>query len=69
MTCELPLRNTITCSDLILAIVSGSADIVSFTMGAPTSIVGIMVALSLLPPLTPNKLFLRAGMTGYAVEA
>ncbi|BDQ33523.1 TIGR00341 family protein [Pseudodesulfovibrio portus] len=69
MTNELLLRNTMAYSDIILAIVSGAAGIVSFTMGVPTSIVGVMVALSLLPPLTASGLFLGSGMTGYAIGA
>lgn len=69
MTAELASRSTITYSDIVLAIVSGAAGIVSFTMGVPTSIVGVMVALALLPPLTACGLFMGAGMPGEAMGA
>ncbi|BCS87975.1 TIGR00341 family protein [Pseudodesulfovibrio sediminis] len=69
MNNELMLRNSITYSDMVLAFVSGAAGIVSFTMGVPTSLVGVMVALSLLPPLTASGLFLGAGLTSDALGA
>jgi len=63
---ELMTRSNTTFSDIILAIVSGGAGIISFTLGVPTSLVGVMVALALLPPLTASGLFLGAGMLGEA---
>ncbi|WP_419785866.1 TIGR00341 family protein [Pseudodesulfovibrio sp.] len=53
-------RSLISYGDIILAIVSGAAGILSFTSGTSTSLVGVMVALSLLPPLTACGLFLGA---------
>lgn len=69
LTSELLTRSTITYSDMILAIVSGTAGIISFTIGVPTSLVGVMVALSLLPPLTASGMFLGAGMEHQALGA
>ncbi|WP_291326251.1 TIGR00341 family protein [Desulfovibrio sp. UCD-KL4C] len=66
---ELLLRSTTSFSDIILAIVSGAAGIISFTLGVPTSLVGVMVALSLLPPLSACGIFLGAGETGHAAGA
>eukprot|EP00828_Plagiopyla_frontata_P042149 TRINITY_DN6219_c0_g1_i4.p6 TRINITY_DN6219_c0_g1~~TRINITY_DN6219_c0_g1_i4.p6 ORF type:complete len:345 (-),score=188.11 TRINITY_DN6219_c0_g1_i4:4463-5497(-) len=57
---QLAERSVIAYSDVILAIVSGVAGIISFTMGVPTSLVGVMVALALLPPLTACGIFLGA---------
>ncbi|MDD3312714.1 TIGR00341 family protein [Pseudodesulfovibrio sp.] len=57
---ELASRSATSYADIVLAIVSGAAGIISFTSGAPTSLVGVMVALSLLPPLTACGLFLGA---------
>lgn len=57
---QLAERSAIAYSDVILAIVSGAAGIISFTMGVPTSLVGVMVALALLPPLTACGIFLGA---------
>ncbi|QGY40321.1 TIGR00341 family protein [Pseudodesulfovibrio cashew] len=62
MNGELAARSVTEYSDIILAIVSGAAGIISFTLGVPTSLVGVMVALSLLPPLTASGLFLGAGL-------
>jgi len=66
---ELMIRASTDFSDIILAIVSGSAGIISFTMGVPTSLVGVMVALSLLPPLSACGLFLGSGHIQYATGA
>ena len=66
---ELMTRTSTDFSDIILAIVSGSAGIISFTLGVPTSLVGVMVALSLLPPLSACGLFLGAGHIPYGLGA
>ena len=62
MTHELAVRSTTAYSDIVLAIVSGAAGIITVTLGVPTSLVGVMVALSLLPPLIAGGLFLGAGL-------
>lgn len=59
---ELIDRCQTTFSDLVLAMVSGGAGILSFTMGVPTSLVGVMVALALLPPLAASGLLLGEGL-------
>lgn len=59
---ELMSRSVTEFSDIILAMVSGAAGIVTVTMGAPAALVGVMVALSLLPPLIACGLFLGAAM-------
>ncbi|ACS80962.1 TIGR00341 family protein [Maridesulfovibrio salexigens] len=66
---ELISRASTDFSDIILAMVSGAAGIISFTLGVPTSLVGVMVALSLLPPLSACGLFLGAGHTSHAMGA
>lgn len=48
-------------ADIVLAVVSGTAGIVSVTLGTPTGLVGVMVALSLLPPLAACGMSLGAG--------
>jgi len=62
MTHELSVRSVTSYSDIILAMVSGAAGIITVTLGVPTSLVGVMVALSLLPPLIACGLFLGAGL-------
>jgi uncharacterized hydrophobic protein (TIGR00341 family) len=69
VTDELAARSVISYSDIILAIVSGAAGIVTVTQGVPTSLVGVMVALSLLPPLVASGLFFGAGMMPHALGA
>ncbi|AMK10783.1 TIGR00341 family protein [Pseudodesulfovibrio indicus] len=59
---ELMSRSVTEFSDIILAMVSGAAGIITVTLGVPTSLVGVMVALSLLPPLIACGLFLGASM-------
>jgi uncharacterized hydrophobic protein (TIGR00341 family) len=66
MTHELAVRSMTSYSDIILAMVSGAAGIVTVTLGVPTSLVGVMVALSLLPPLIACGLFLGAGLMAEA---
>lgn len=66
---EMLLRLHTSYADIVLAVVSGTAGIVSVTLGAPTALVGVMVALSLLPPLTASGLSLGAGQAGMALGA
>lgn len=63
---ELMLRTRADYADVVLATVSGIAGILSFTFGVSTSLVGVMVALSLLPPLVASGLFLGSGQLHYA---
>jgi uncharacterized hydrophobic protein (TIGR00341 family) len=44
--------------DLILALASGIAGVLAFTVGAPTSLIGVMVAVALMPPLVTLGLML-----------
>lgn len=69
LTNELLLRSSVGYSDIILAIVSGAAGIITVTQGVPTSLVGVMVALSLLPPLTAAGLFFGAGLISQGIGA
>jgi uncharacterized hydrophobic protein (TIGR00341 family) len=47
--------------DLILALASGIAGALAFTTGAPTSLIGVMVAVALMPPLVTLGLMLGSG--------
>jgi uncharacterized hydrophobic protein (TIGR00341 family) len=44
--------------DLIVALASGIAGALAFTTGAPTSLIGVMVAVALMPPLVTLGLML-----------
>ncbi len=58
---ELVSRTRIGYSDVALALISGAAAIVSLSQGAAGSLVGVMVALALLPPLAACGVFLGMG--------
>jgi uncharacterized hydrophobic protein (TIGR00341 family) len=55
---EIASRTQIELIDLALALASGVAGVLAFTTGAPTSIIGVMVAVALMPPLVTLGLML-----------
>lgn len=66
---ELDLRAHATRSDLLLALASGAAGALAFTSGISTAVVGVMVAVALLPPLVSAALFTTAGEWASAGQA
>jgi uncharacterized hydrophobic protein (TIGR00341 family) len=60
---EILSRTSVTLSDIALALASGAAGALSFTSGAPAAVIGVMVAVALLPPLTGFGMLLGAGET------
>ena len=48
---EIASRTVIGIGDIILALAAGSAGALAFTTGVPASLIGVMVAVALLPPL------------------
>lgn len=54
-------RTTVGVADVVLALASGVAGALSFTTGAPASLIGVMVAVSLLPPAAAFGMLLGAG--------
>ena len=58
---ELFSRTKVGISDVVLALASGSAGALSFTMGLPTVIIGVMVAVALLPPTVTFGMLLGSG--------
>ena len=61
---ELALRAQVAYPDLILALAAGAAGAMSFTRGISAALIGVMVAVALLPPLVALGLFIGAGMWG-----
>jgi uncharacterized hydrophobic protein (TIGR00341 family) len=59
---ELALRAKVDYPDLVLALAAGAAGAMSFTRGISASLIGVMVAVALLPPLVAMGLFVGAGM-------
>ncbi len=62
-------RTVVELSDIALALAAGIAGILSFTMGASASVVGVMVAIALVPPLVASGLLLGNGQLEYAAGA
>lgn len=68
-TPEIAGRTRIDLSDLILAIASGAAGVLAFTTGFSSALIGVMVAVALLPPLTVCGLLLGAGYSAHSMSA
>ncbi len=62
-------RTVIRLGDIVLGLVSGSAGVLAFTSGALSALVGVMVAVALLPPLVVCGLLLGAGRLDLALGA
>jgi len=58
---EISSRTHIGFADIVLALASGAAGVLAFTAGASAALIGVMVAVALLPPLTVFGLLLGAG--------
>lgn len=54
-------RTQVGLGDITLALASGAAGVLAFTTGASATLVGVMVAVSLLPPLVTSGLLLGSG--------
>jgi len=56
-------------ADLVLALAAGTAGSLAFTSGFPQAVIGVMVAVALLPPLVIFGVLLGAGFPQLAVGA
>ncbi len=66
---ELAARTRVGLSDVVLALAAGSAGALAFTSGLPTAVIGVMVAVALLPPLVATGLLAGQGMAPEALAA
>ncbi len=66
---ELRARTLVGLDDVVLALASGAAGVLSFSSGLASALVGVMVATALLPPLVSIGLFLGAGYPDLASKA
>ena len=66
---EIASRTVIGIDDIILALAAGSAGALSFTTGIPTTLIGVMVAVALLPPLVTCGMLFGAGFLQDAFNA
>jgi uncharacterized hydrophobic protein (TIGR00341 family) len=68
-TPEIQSRTSVGLKDIILALASGCAGALSFTSAAPAALIGVAVAVALLPPLVTFGLLLGSGHTVLAFGA
>jgi len=66
---EITSRTEVGLGDIALALASGTAGALSFTTGLSTALIGVMVAVALLPPLVVFGLLIGAGEIDVAVGA
>lgn len=58
---ELRNRALIQPSDIALALASGAAGVLAFSQGASLALVGVMIAVALVPPLAAAGMFIGSG--------
>ena len=58
---ETTSRTAVGPADIVVALAAGIAGALAFTTGVPTSLVGVMVAVALLPPLVLFAMLMAAG--------
>ncbi len=66
---EIAARTRVNLGDPILALAAGSAGTLAVTTGVPMSLVGVMVAVALLPPTAVFGLMLGSGQLALAGDA
>jgi uncharacterized hydrophobic protein (TIGR00341 family) len=66
---EIASRIQVSYADLVLALASGAAGALSFTSGVPGSLIGVMVAVALLPPLMVFGLLVGDGQFQTSLKA
>ncbi len=58
---ELRNRTIVQPADIALALASGAAGVLAFSRGASLTLVGVMIAVALVPPLSATGIFLGVG--------
>jgi uncharacterized hydrophobic protein (TIGR00341 family) len=66
---EIAARDGVGLGDLVVALASGAAGALAFTTGVSTTLIGVMVAVALLPPLVAFGLLLGGGHAALAMGA
>jgi uncharacterized hydrophobic protein (TIGR00341 family) len=66
---EIASRLQVTYGDFVLALASGAAGTLSFTSGVPGSLIGVMVAVAMLPPLMVFGLLVGDGQFQTSLNA
>lgn len=68
-TPEVASRNAVGMGDIAVALASGAAGALAFTTGVSATLIGVMVAVALLPPLVVFGLLLGGGYPAMATGA
>lgn len=66
---EIASRTEITMFDIVLALAAGTAGVMAFTTGASSAVIGVMVAVALLPPLVASGMLAGSGYWELALGA
>lgn len=66
---QLLLRTEVSVGDVLVALAAGAAGVLALSGGASSSLIGVMVAVALMPPLVACGLFAGAGEWGHAYAA
>jgi uncharacterized hydrophobic protein (TIGR00341 family) len=66
---EMASRTRVGLGDIVVALASGSAGALAFTTGVSATLIGVMVAVALLPPLVTSGLLLGGGHPALAIGA
>jgi uncharacterized hydrophobic protein (TIGR00341 family) len=66
---EVTSRNAVALGDIAVALASGAAGALAFTTGVSATLIGVMVAVALLPPLVTFGLLLGGGHLALATGA
>ena len=66
---EIASRTFVGPTDLVVALAAGIAGALAFSSGVAASLVGVMAAVALLPPLVVCSMLLAAGYTGESLGA
>ena len=66
---EVASRDGVGLGDIVVALASGAAGALAFTTGVSTTLIGVMVAVALLPPLVTFGLLLGGGHAAPAMGA
>lgn len=66
---ELRNRTVVQPADIALALACGAAGVLAFTQGASLALVGVMIAVALVPPLAAAGLFFGSGQSALGGQA
>jgi uncharacterized hydrophobic protein (TIGR00341 family) len=66
---EIASRTSVGIGDIVLALAAGAAGTLAFTQGLSAAVIGVMVAVALLPPLVVAGLLLGSGNVDLAYGA